>query len=212
MQREGSRTELKARGGAAVCLMKLKILSWNVRGLNEEEKRMRMKGLIREWMEDIVYLQETKLQFINREVLRSLWGCTHVDWCFLESRGASRGILIMWDRSVVEKLDDCVGRFIVACSFRSVNDNFEWVFTGVYGPNNDYDRKMLWDELVGIMSWWEKPWCIGGDFKAIRYPSERLGDTQYSSAMREFFDFIFEQGFMDIPLVGVKLTWSNNYC
>jgi hypothetical protein len=27
---------------------------------------------------------------------------------------------------VLEKLDDCLGRFIAACSFMSVNDNFEW--------------------------------------------------------------------------------------
>jgi exonuclease III len=41
--------------------MKSKILSWNVRELNEEEKRMRIKGLIREWKADIVFLHETKL-------------------------------------------------------------------------------------------------------------------------------------------------------
>jgi hypothetical protein len=80
----------------------------------------------------------------------------------------------------------------------------------IYGPNNDIDRRVLWDELVGIMSWWEKPWCIGGDFNAIRYPSERLGDTRHSLAMMEFSDFIFEQGLMDIPLVGGQFTWSNN--
>jgi hypothetical protein len=62
----------------------------------------------------------------------------------------------------------------------------------VYGPNNDNDRKLLCDELVGIMSWLEKPWCIGGDFNAIRYPSERSGDIRLSLAMREFLDFIFE--------------------
>jgi hypothetical protein len=45
-------------------------------------------------------------------------------------------------------------------------------FAGVYGPNNDYDRKVLRDELVGIISRWENPWCIGGDFNAIRYQSE----------------------------------------
>jgi hypothetical protein len=77
----------------------------------------------------------------------------------------------MWDRRVVEKLEVCVGRFIIACYFRSVSDNFEWAFAGVYSPNNNNDRKLLWDELVGIMSWWEVPWCIGGDFDAIRYPS-----------------------------------------
>jgi exonuclease III len=28
--------------------------------------------------------------------------------------------------------------------------------------------------------------------------------------MREFSNFIFEQGLMDIPLVGGKFSWSNN--
>jgi hypothetical protein len=28
-------------------------------------------------------------------IVRSLWGCNHVDWCCLDSRGASGGILIM---------------------------------------------------------------------------------------------------------------------
>jgi hypothetical protein len=43
-----------------------------------------------------------------------------------------------------------------------------------------------------------------------RYPSERSRDTHYSLAMREFSDFIFEEGLMDIPLVGYQFTWSNN--
>jgi hypothetical protein len=33
---------------------------------------------------------------------------------------------------------------------------------GIYGLNDDVDRKELWDELAGLMSWWEIPWCIGG--------------------------------------------------
>jgi hypothetical protein len=61
---------------------------------------------------------------------------------------------------VVEKLEVCVVCFIIACSFQSVSENFEWAFVGLYGPNNNNDRKLLWDELVGIMSWWEVPWCI----------------------------------------------------
>jgi hypothetical protein len=42
-------------------------------------------------------------------VVRSLWGCLHVDWCYLGVRGASRGILLKWYRRVVEKMKDCVG-------------------------------------------------------------------------------------------------------
>jgi exonuclease III len=36
--------------------MKPKIFSWDVQGLNERDKRMRVKNLLREWKTDIVYL------------------------------------------------------------------------------------------------------------------------------------------------------------
>jgi hypothetical protein len=103
-----------------------------------------------------------KIGNIFRKVIRSLWGCQHVDWSYLGSRGASKGILLMWDRRVVEKMEACVGNFSVACFFRNVIDNYEWAFAGVYGPNDDVERKGLWDELVGPMSWWDVSWCIGG--------------------------------------------------
>jgi hypothetical protein len=32
-----------------------------------------------------------------------------VDMCCLDSRGASNGILIMWETRVVEKIEECVG-------------------------------------------------------------------------------------------------------
>jgi hypothetical protein len=76
-------------------------------------------------------------------------------------RGASEGILLMWYRRVVEMIEDYTRRFSFVCSFRSLSNNFEWAFVGVYGRNDDNDRKVLWDELAGLMRWWEMPWCIG---------------------------------------------------
>jgi hypothetical protein len=54
------------------------------------------------------------------------------------------------------------------------------------------------------------PLCIGEDFKITRFPSERLGEACFCPAMAEFFDFIFDQGLMDIPLASKTFTWSNN--
>jgi hypothetical protein len=56
----------------------------------------------------------------------------------------------------VEEVEECVGSFVVACSFISVIENFEWAFAGQYGPNDDVKRKCLWDELVGatVVCWW----------------------------------------------------------
>jgi hypothetical protein len=50
-------------------------------------------------------------------------------------------------------------RFTIACSFRCISDNLS-AFVGLYGPNNENDQKLLWNELVGTMSWWERSWCI----------------------------------------------------
>jgi exonuclease III len=147
--------------------MKPKIISWNVRGMNEPEKRMKIRKRLREWKAYTMCLQETKMEIINIEVIRSVWGCTYVDWIYLGSTSASGGILLMWDRQVVEKIEECVRRFVVACVFRSVTKNFAWDFTGVYGPNDDGVRSNLWDELGGLMNVWERPWCVGGDFNVV---------------------------------------------
>jgi hypothetical protein len=75
-----------------------------------------------------------------------------VDWCCLDTSGASCGILLMWDSRVVEKVKECVGEYTVACSFRNVENQFTWVFASVYGPNCDCDRRFLWDELFGLVN------------------------------------------------------------
>ena len=84
-----------------------------------------------------------------------------------------------------------MGEFIVACSFRNVEDNISWGFAVVYGPNFDCDRRYLREELASLFSWWNLLWCIGGDFNITHFPSERLGEAHLCPAMVEFSDFIF---------------------
>ena len=84
--------------------MNLKIISWNVRGLNDCEKRLRIWNMIKGWGIDIICLQEKKMGLIPRREIRSLWGCQHLDWLYLGSIGASGGVLVMWDRRMVEKI------------------------------------------------------------------------------------------------------------
>jgi hypothetical protein len=133
MRRKGFyRLEVALKVGVHLAVMMPKFLSWNVIGLHEMEKRLEIRGLLRDWRADIVCLVETKMAIISREVVQSLWGCNQVDWCYLGANGASGGILLMWDRRVVEKLEECVGRYTVAYSFCNIGDNDSWAFGGVY--------------------------------------------------------------------------------
>jgi hypothetical protein len=50
------RKRIVLRRGEIAVIMKYKILSWNVRGLNDRDKHLRISNLIRLWKVDIVCL------------------------------------------------------------------------------------------------------------------------------------------------------------
>ena len=116
----------------------------------------------------------------------------------------------MWDRRVVEKLEEVARNYSLSRKFRSVLDQFEWIFTGVYGPYLNSERGLLWEELVGLISWWDAPWCIRSDFNVVRFSSEKSRMAIFSYAMDEFSEFISEFGLLDPPLEGGLFTWSND--
>ena len=53
-------------------LMKIKILSWNVRGLNDREKKRMINSIVRAQKADLVCFLETKVQGISLKVMKSL--------------------------------------------------------------------------------------------------------------------------------------------
>ena len=114
-----------------------------------------------------------------------------MDWVCLDSCGASRVILILWDKRVVEKIEDCFGMYSLAVKFRLIEDSSTWAFARVYGPNHARDRRILWNELAGLMSWWNMSWYIGGDFNVTRFPSER-SKAACRLAMADFSNFLHE--------------------
>ena len=89
--------------------MSLRLLSWNVRGLNNPRKREVCRNLLKECRCDIVCLQETKLSSVNFAVLRSLSGSPFKDWAVLDAVQSSGGVLLIWDKWVAEKIDVSVG-------------------------------------------------------------------------------------------------------
>ncbi|RVW83041.1 hypothetical protein CK203_042498 [Vitis vinifera] len=102
--------------------MKIKILSWNIRELNDEEKRKLIKSVVRTQKVDLVCLLETKVQEMELQV----------------------------DNRVLDLLQLECGGFSISCHFRNVEDDFVWVFTGVYDIVLMREKKDFWDELGAI--------------------------------------------------------------
>ena len=102
--------------------MKLKILSWNVRGANDSSKRKIIKSVIRKQKVDLLCIQETKIQVMSEGVVRSLGSGRFLDWRTLDATKVAGGILICWDKISTEILDWEVGQFSISCRFRNVKD------------------------------------------------------------------------------------------
>ncbi len=49
--------------------MNVKIISWNVRGVNDSGKRLRIKNMLKDWHVDIICLQETKMELITDQII-----------------------------------------------------------------------------------------------------------------------------------------------
>ena len=121
--------------------MMIKILSWNVRGANDNEKRKIIKSVIKSNKVDVVCLQETKIKDMSTGIVRSLGVGRHIDWRAINSRGTVGGVLVFWDIRVVELLEVEEGMFTVSCQFKNSVDGLRGVFTGVYGPMCNRDRE-----------------------------------------------------------------------
>jgi hypothetical protein len=105
----------------------------------------------------------------------------------------------------------CVGEFNLAVTYRNIEDHFTWAFAGVYDLNSNRNRRLLRNELAGMLNWSNLPLCIGGDFNVTLIPSERSGEVCLCPAMVEFSYIIFYQGLIDLLLLAVLLqspSWS----
>ena len=188
--------------------MKIRLLSWNVRGANDSSKRKVIKALIRKHKVDLFCIQETKVQSMNEGMVRSLGSGRFLDWGALDAQGAAGGILICWDKRTLEILEMEMGQFTISCRIRNAEDGKTWIFTGVYGPFSKDDRDTFWGELGAIRGIWDDPWCVGGDFNVTLNLGERSNQGRLTGAMRRFAQVTDELELLDIPVHGGVASWS----
>ena len=80
--------------------MKLKMISWNVRGANSVDKRKMIMAFLKYQHAYLVYLQETKLKVVDHSVVHSLGVGRWLEWGAINAKGASTYLLGLKDLAV----------------------------------------------------------------------------------------------------------------
>lgn len=162
----------------------MNVVSWNVRGLGSFVKSDAIKASLRSTKGNIILFRETKMETVNKFIIRSLKPYGDVRYAVKDNWG------------------------IFLCQFSC--QICALVITSVYGPTDSYRRELFWTDLNRVAQKWGKPWVVGGDFSVTYFAVERNSEGPATSSMRDFANWIRFHNLIDLPRSGSSFTWSNN--
>ncbi|XP_016195296.1 uncharacterized protein LOC107636291 [Arachis ipaensis] len=180
---------------------------WNVRGLGGLGKWSMVKEFKKKFRLNMLGLIETKREAVSRFDVARLWGGDSVDWDFVESVGASGGLLLMWDNFLFKRLNCYKGDGWLCVEGFLLNNNFKCAFCLVYGAHVRSEKLVMWEELSYMVGLCQVPFCFMGDFNEILHLEERKGATSIPASAEDFKEWVQDLQLVDLPLTDRKFTW-----
>ena len=139
---------------------------------------------------DMLCIQETKKEQLDKYAYHALWGDTKVKWELQPTINRTRGLLCLWNENSFRLDRKTSGQGFIFLEGIWVPDGQKVSIINIYAPCNMTQKRNLWEQIkqlrdsgLGVL------WCILGDFNSIRRPEERIGLSQrgkIDSNMNEF--------------------------
>ncbi|KAI0488460.1 hypothetical protein KFK09_028293 [Dendrobium nobile] len=122
----------------------------------------------------------------------------------------SGGLMVCWRKDLVTFSILVASPQIIIGELYIANKG-KWIIASVYGNNDLYKRKNLWNTLEGISN----PVftiIIGGDFNYILSQKDKLGGKRfkYTQGVQDFNNFISSCDLHELKFIGPRYTWCNN--
>lgn len=188
----------------------LRILNWNVRGLNSGARREVVKLMIQQTKPMIICLQETKLNLIDSFLAMEFLGPRFSDsFQFLPADDTRGGIIVAWDPNLVEGGAADLKTFSLSLEITLRQNNSRFYLTAVYGPTEHAEKDDFLIELIASQPVLSTPWICLGDFNLICEARDKNNSNINRSLMRKFRQALDASELMEIRVQNRKYTWSN---
>ena len=122
----------------------MKIITWNIRGLNSNHKLDLVRNFVREQKPDFLLLQETKM---NKEKAEQIIAFKIYTINANSSKGASRGTLMLWKKKCYSGTILIASKYLMIVKITSVDQKEGWYIVNIYAPNIKHLRKKVWDSV-----------------------------------------------------------------
>jgi exonuclease III len=188
----------------------MKIITWNIRGLNGCSKQKLLWDLIIVEKPEILLLQETKCT--SKDIDKLLPYCWKLGGVVaIDATGTTDGLAILWNTNVVLLENFITTKWSITADYRLIGSNKPGHLTNVYGPASPRDKQAFLRSLHYVASLAQhNNWTVGGDFNIIRSLEEKRGGSRRLD--RDFGDFntlIDDLHLIDLDTNNGLHTWTN---
>lgn len=117
----------------------MKLISWNVRGINGPGKYRMLKNMILQEQLHIVFMQETKCSTSTLEpILSKAWaGCKTT---IVDETGALGGLAIAWNSQHIYLTNIRSSHYFIQAMFHLIGTNIHGHLTNVYFPQESTQK------------------------------------------------------------------------
>jgi exonuclease III len=186
------------------------ILCWNLRGINSNQKWLALNDKIAKTACSIICLQETKREHFDHSYLRKFCPKRFDKFAFHPSVGASGGIIVIWNSSVVSGVVIASLPYAITIEFSSTMTLTEkWLLSNINGSCAGELRDEFVNWMNSLIIDPDQCWILMGDFNFVRSVQNRNLPRGDMNDIFIFNEIISNVGLVEIPLKGRSFTWSN---
>jgi exonuclease III len=188
----------------------MKIITWNIRGLNGISKQRILQNCIKAENPDIRLLQETKcVNGIEEEILRRCW--RHFNFTYTYSKEEVGGLSILCNPTtfILEMAYSTKGA--ISAHYRALGSSKSGVITNAYGPQLAQEKDHFLDNLeyINVLRGQER-WILGGDFNMVLTLEEKSGGLKCLDQDSANFNHLIDKlHLINIETRNGSFTWTN---
>ena len=183
------------------------ILSWNLHGMGARIKRSSLRKMINSKNPNFIFLQETKMEQIDKKITRTCWRSGEYEWRFSPSVGKSGGLLLAWDSKFFSMKSLRCERYWIALCGEIPSKKFKCILINIYNPCDMDLRNEVFKEIECFWNEQKTPCLLMGVFNEVTSNSDRGSQLASNPGMNAFKDFIHNIQLLDIPPSNGRFSW-----